>query len=303
MIPFAALLLLLAPQDAPDRTPADQRTVERLIDDLSAPDPQRRELAEEQLKKRGRSALPALREAARSDDAERALSARRLLVELVREERGKEQTPSSPAPRITVVYEDWSKGIHFALAPNGKTTLTVPEPGEDTGRRRFKTYQAGSIEEFKKKYPEIAEKYELDRILSFRETPTGDEQLRERLGLREGDQGAAEEPGGRRFGILVRPVDATLASQLRLPKGEGLVVRRVDPGSLAEKSGVKPSDVVVTVNGEKVQSRRFQEFRKRLQEAVSSKESTLEVLRGGKPEKILVTPAAGEKEEQKPKAK
>ena len=116
------------------------------------------------------------------------------------------------------------------------------------------------------------------------------------------DQGAPCEPGERRFGIRVRPVDATLASQLGLPKGEGLVVRRVKPGSLAEKSGVHHYDVLVTVNGEKVQARRFEEFRKRLQEAIASKEATLEVIRGGKHEKIPVTPSAGEKEEKKPKA-
>jgi len=105
-------------------------------------------------------------------------------------------------------------------------------------------------------------------------------------------QGDPCAPGERHFGIRVRPVDATLASQLHLPKGEGLVVRRVEPCSLAEKSGVQPHDVLVTVNGEKVQGRRFEEFRKRLREALASKEATLEVLRGGKVEKIHVTPAA-----------
>ncbi len=304
MTPLAALFFLLA-APGQDAAPADQDAVEQLITDLGSSDEQRRERAETELKKMGQSALPALRGAARSDNAERALRARRLLVGIVHEERGKEQKASSPAPRMAMVYEDWTKGIRFALAPSGKVSLTVPEEGKDTGRREFKTYQADSIEEFRKKYPEVARKYDVDKFLAFREVPTGDEQLREWLGLRDddGSQGEAEEPAGRRFGVLVTPAGPALASHLRLQEGEGLVVRRVESGSLAETSGVKPFDVILKVDGEKVHARQFREFRKRLQESMSSKEFTLDILRAGKQEKIHVKPPQGEKEEKKPKAR
>jgi hypothetical protein len=298
MMPLAALFCLLGAPGVQDPAPADRKTVEQLITDLGSSDEQRRERAETELKKMGTSALPALRQAARSDDAERALRARRLLVGIVHEERGKEEKDaSSPSPRMALVYEDWAKGIRFALAPSGKVTLTVPEEDKDAGRREFKTYQADSIQEFKTKYPDIARKYEIDKFLSFREMPMGDEQLRKRLGLREDDNQGPSESQGHRFGILVRPVDATLASQLQLQQGEGVVVRRVEPGSPAEQSGVKPFDVIVKVDGEKVQAQKFREFRKRLQESMS-----LDILRGGKQEKIHVKPPQ-EKEEKKPKAR
>jgi hypothetical protein len=311
MISLAAFVLLAVP-GCQDQTTADQSSIEGLISDLGALDPQVREHAEKELKKRGKDAVPALREAARSDNAERAMRARALLVELAHEQQGKEgkehpaQGPS-PAPRMSVLYEDWTQGIHFALKPGGAVELTVPEKDESSGRREYHTYRAPSMEEFKKTYPQVSQKYDLEKFVTIREVPVGDEQLREWLGLEEPSEGSGEEgnkePESRRFGIVVSPVGPALASHLRLREGEGLVVRDVEPGSLAERSAVKPYDVIVKLNGETALVQKIEEFRKSLHDALGTNEFTLDLIRGGKRETLRITPAQADKEEKKDKAK
>jgi hypothetical protein len=312
MIPLAALVLLAVAPGSQDETTAEQNSIEGLISDLGASDPQVCEHAEKELKKLGKDAVPALREAARSDNAERAMRARALLVELAHERRGKDgkERPAqgpSPAPRMAVLYEDWTQGIHFALEPGGAVELTVPEKDESSGRREYHTYRAPSMEEFKKKYPQVAQKYDLEKFVTIREVPVGDEQLREWLGLEEPSEGSREEgskePESRRFGIVVSPVGPALASHLGLREGEGLVVRDVEAGSLAEKSAVKPYDVIVKLNGETAHVQKIGEFRKSLHDALGTNAFTLELIRGGKRETLRVTPPAADKEERKDKVK
>jgi serine protease Do len=50
-------------------------------------------------------------------------------------------------------------------------------------------------------------------------------------------------------GLNVQPVSPRLAEALGLPEAHGLVVRSVDPDSPAERSGFRPYDVVVAVEG------------------------------------------------------
>src|SRR5262249_49156781 len=73
MMPLAAFVLLAIGPGGQDATAVDQSSVDQLIADLGSPDPQVRERAERELKKRGREAVPGLREAARSGNAERAM--------------------------------------------------------------------------------------------------------------------------------------------------------------------------------------------------------------------------------------
>jgi membrane-associated protease RseP (regulator of RpoE activity) len=55
-----------------------------------------------------------------------------------------------------------------------------------------------------------------------------------------------------RLGALVGKPDATLVEQLDLPKDQGLVVVEVQPGSAAEKAGLKPHDVLLELDGKAV---------------------------------------------------
>jgi hypothetical protein len=55
-----------------------------------------------------------------------------------------------------------------------------------------------------------------------------------------------------RLGVIVEPPSATLADQLDLPRGEGLVIVQVQPDSVAAKAGLKPHDILLQVNGKSV---------------------------------------------------
>src|SRR5262245_55761358 len=105
MISLAALVLLSIAPAGQDTPAPEQTSIDRSINDLGSPDAQVRERAEAELKKMGRDAVPALREAARSGNAERALRARALLLDMAQEQRGKDRPAqgASPAPRVSVL--------------------------------------------------------------------------------------------------------------------------------------------------------------------------------------------------------
>jgi hypothetical protein len=58
-----------------------------------------------------------------------------------------------------------------------------------------------------------------------------------------------------RLGARVEAPNATLAEQLDLPKGQGLVLREVLPDSEADKAGLKAHDILLELNGKPVPSR------------------------------------------------
>jgi len=299
MTPLAAFLLLSVMPGTQDTPGQDQPSIDRLVSDLGAQDSKVADRAEAELRKRGRDAAPALREAARSDNAERAMRARALLLDLAKEQP--RESGRSPAPRMAVVYEDWTQGIKFALKPDGSVELTAPEKDGGSEQRKYQTYRASSMDEFKKQHPELVEKYGLDNLVRVRSVPDADKEMREWLGLADPSEDQ-EESRGRRFGVMISPVGPALATQLGLSRGEGLLVRQVEPGSLAEKSGLKRYDIITALNTTKAQAQKIDEFRRSLQEAMASDKFTLELVRNGKRETLTVKPAP-EKEEKKEKVK
>jgi PDZ domain len=299
MTPLAAFILLSVVPLTQDTDGQDQPSVDQLVTDLGSRDPKVADRAEAELKKRGRDAVPALREAARSDNAERAMRARTVLLNLAKEQP--RDSGRSPAPRMSVLYEDWTQGIKFALKPDGSVEFTAPEKDGTSEQRKYQTYRASSMDEFKKQHPELVEKYGLDKIVSVRSVPAADKELREWLGLTDPSEDK-EQAQGRRFGILITPVGPALAAQLGLSPGDGLLVRQVEPGSLAETSGVKRYDVITALDGTKAQAPKLEEFRKGLQDAIATEKFTLELLRNGKRETLTVKPAP-EHQERKEKVK
>jgi serine protease Do len=62
-------------------------------------------------------------------------------------------------------------------------------------------------------------------------------------------------PGGRpRLGIDVEDINGQLGSYFGAPDGEGVLVRSVNTGSVAEKAGMKAGDVITRFNGERIRS-------------------------------------------------
>lgn len=69
----------------------------------------------------------------------------------------------------------------------------------------------------------------------------------------EGDWGVLA--GGRpRLGIDAEDLSGQFGAYFGAPDGEGVLVREVNPGSPAEKAGVKSGDVITSINGERVRS-------------------------------------------------
>ncbi|RPH40017.1 MAG: PDZ domain-containing protein [Planctomycetota bacterium] len=143
---------------------AHDEKVGDLIRDLGAEEHSVRERAEGELRMLGDSAIPALREALEDKDPERAIRARRVLEDLEKKGRRSDQEQRSGS-RAWMAYRDFGRGITFETHPDGKVELTVREPGGDSGKRDTRTYRADSLEDFKKKYPALAAKYDVDNLV------------------------------------------------------------------------------------------------------------------------------------------
>jgi serine protease Do len=83
--------------------------------------------------------------------------------------------------------------------------------------------------------------------------------------------------GGPRLGIDAEDISGQLGSYFGAPDGEGILVRDVNPGSAAEKAGVKAGDVITSLNGERI--RGVAELRSKLAAVGEEKTAKLGVLR------------------------
>ena len=56
------------------------------------------------------------------------------------------------------------------------------------------------------------------------------------------------------LGIYIQPVDQGLADSFGLPEPEGALVSSVNPGSAAQAAGIQPGDVIIALNGQKIEN-------------------------------------------------
>ena len=95
--------------------------------------------------------------------------------------------------------------------------------------------------------------------------------------------------GGQRYnarlGVRVEPPSAALAEQLELPKGQGLVVQEVSPGSAAAKAGLKSHDLLLELHGKAVPNR-IEELARLMADIKADTAVEVVVLRKGKKETI-----------------
>ncbi|MCO5114606.1 MAG: Do family serine endopeptidase [Bdellovibrionaceae bacterium] len=88
------------------------------------------------------------------------------------------------------------------------------------------------------------------------------------------------------LGIEMHGLDESIAASLKLPNTKGALVANVMPDSPAEKAGIKPYDVIVEFNGQKIESPND------IQRAVAStpvgRASKVKVLRNGKSNTLSV---------------
>ncbi|MFZ5532978.1 MAG: DegQ family serine endoprotease [Pseudomonadota bacterium] len=83
-----------------------------------------------------------------------------------------------------------------------------------------------------------------------------------------------------RLGVVVQNITPDLAKAFGLSSNSGVLVAQVQPGSAADKAGIKPEDVILSVNGRAVQS--YRDLRNTIGLLRVGDKLTLEILRGGK---------------------
>jgi S1-C subfamily serine protease len=96
-----------------------------------------------------------------------------------------------------------------------------------------------------------------------------------------------EEVHNRRIGIYVESVGSTTASQLAIDADHTAVIERVVDGSPADQAGLKPHDIVTSVDGDTDASP--SRVRHLIHSHKSGETVTFGVLRQGKSQTIAVT--------------
>ncbi|MCU0937381.1 MAG: PDZ domain-containing protein, partial [Gammaproteobacteria bacterium] len=89
------------------------------------------------------------------------------------------------------------------------------------------------------------------------------------------------------LGVQIQSVSEDLAQGFGVPEGKGALVAAVTPDSPAAKAGVKPGDLIVSMDGKALKD--FKALPKLVAATEPGKRATLEVVREGKPRELTVT--------------
>ncbi|MGZ3591743.1 MAG: PDZ domain-containing protein, partial [Thermodesulfobacteriota bacterium] len=93
-----------------------------------------------------------------------------------------------------------------------------------------------------------------------------------------GERGPAK-PGKEWFGLRVSNVTPDVAKQLGLTKTEGVVIVGVQPNSTAQNSGLKPGDIILEINHQKIANE--EDYRTAMEKAKPGQGVLLLIDRGG----------------------
>jgi serine protease Do len=91
-------------------------------------------------------------------------------------------------------------------------------------------------------------------------------------------------PGGTYLGVSLAEIDANRAKELKLKEDYGVEITRIEEGSPAEKAGVKPGDVVLEYNGQRVEG--MEQFGRMVRETPPGREVKLTISRDGAPQTL-----------------
>jgi serine protease Do len=93
--------------------------------------------------------------------------------------------------------------------------------------------------------------------------------------------------GGTYLGVSLAEIDANRAKELKLREDYGVEITRVEDGSPAEKAGVKPGDVVLEYNGQRVEG--MEQFGRMVRETPAGREVKLTISRDGATQTLTAT--------------
>jgi S1-C subfamily serine protease len=89
------------------------------------------------------------------------------------------------------------------------------------------------------------------------------------------------------LGIAVQKVSTEIASSLNLKEAKGVIVHQVQPGSAAERAGIKKDDVIETFNGSEVNDPNT--FRNQVASTPPGTEVTMTIKRDGREQQVRAT--------------
>jgi serine protease Do len=90
-----------------------------------------------------------------------------------------------------------------------------------------------------------------------------------------------------RIGVTITPITEEVKDNLKLKDKQGALVNDVNPGGPAEKAGIKRYDVIVEVNGEKIND--YNDLKLKVADIQPGKKVNIKVIRDGKDETFAVT--------------
>src|SRR4029079_5283331 len=92
-----------------------------------------------------------------------------------------------------------------------------------------------------------------------------------------------------RLGVRIQPMTKELAQSFQLQQPDGALIATVEPGSPADKAGLKPGDVVLGFNGQKLDDP--SKLPRLVPETKPGQSATLNIWRNGKAEEVKFTAA------------
>jgi serine protease Do len=102
-----------------------------------------------------------------------------------------------------------------------------------------------------------------------------------------------------RLGVRIQPMTKELAQSFRLKEPDGALIASVDPGSPADKAGLKPGDVVLAFNGTQIDD--ANKLPRLVAATKPGQSATLRIWRDGKAEEMKFTAAELVAETRTPK--
>ena len=100
--------------------------------------------------------------------------------------------------------------------------------------------------------------------------------------------------GGSWLGVGVAEVTPEKVKELRLPAERGALLGKIVPDSPAAKAGLKENDVIIEINGQRVEG--SEQFRRMIREIPSGRTAQLSVWRDGRQQTVTVTLGKSEAE-------
>ena len=88
------------------------------------------------------------------------------------------------------------------------------------------------------------------------------------------------------LGVQIQPITDEIADSLELENNHGALVAAVEAGSPAERGGIKPGDVIVSLDGKQLEE--FKDLPKLVANTSSGSESTVEVMRQGRTKELTI---------------